>query len=113
MGQADTDLGKTLPQEALPFRASLPPSLEDLVRRERPPFLHQARRHADGLHRRQRFFGHRLDANSPIGQRTSECVSWTCLPWPTSIVAITPPIAGHCIHRPARLLKGAVLIGPC
>src|SRR5665811_2523269 len=67
MRQADTDLRETLPQVAFFVRTSLPAGLQDLMRSERPAFLHQPPGQVNCLHRRQRLFRNRLDAGSPIG----------------------------------------------
>lgn len=102
MRQADTDLRETLPQVAFFVRTSLPAGLQDLMRSERPAFLHQPPGQVDCLHRRQRLFRNRLDAGSPIGQGAAKSIARASLPWPTSIVAVSAPIAGHCGHRPTR-----------
>lgn len=102
MRQADTDLRETLPQVAFFVRTSLPAGLQDLVRSERPAFLHQPPGQADCLRRRQRLFRDRLDADSPIGQGTAKSIARASLPWPTSIVPVSAPIAVHCGHRPTR-----------
>jgi hypothetical protein len=112
MRQADTDLRETLPQISLIVRTSLPACLKNLMRSERPAFLHQALGQADCLHRRQRFFRNGLDASSAIGQGTSKSIPRACLTWTTRIVPVSTPIVGHCGHRPARLRKGIVVIHP-
>ena len=99
MRQADTDLRETLPQVAFFVRTSLPAGLQDLMRSERPAFLHQPPGQVDCLHRRQRLFRNRLDAGGPIGQGAAKSIARASLPWPTSIVPVSAPIAGHCGHR--------------
>lgn len=102
MRQADTDLRETLPQVSFFGRTSLPAGLQDLMSSERLASLHQPPGQVNCLHRRQRLFGNRLDAGSPIGQGAAKSVARASLPWPTSIVPVSAPIAGHCGHRPAR-----------
>ncbi len=99
--QADTDLRETLPQVAFLLRTSLPTGLQDLMRSERPTFLHELPGHAYCLHRRQRLFRDRLDAGSPIGQRAAKSIARACLPWPTSIIPVSAPSAAHCAPQPA------------
>lgn len=95
MRQADTDLRETLPQVAFFVRTSLPAGLQDLMRSERPAFLHQPPGEADCLHRRQRLFRNRLDAGSPVGQGAAKGIARACLPRPTGMVPVSAPIAGH------------------
>jgi len=102
MRQADTDLRETLPQVAFFVRTSLPAGLQHLMRSERPAFLHQPPGQANCLHRRQRLFRNRLDAGSPIGQGAAKSIARASLPWPTSIVPVSAPTAGHSGHRPTR-----------
>jgi hypothetical protein len=102
MRQADTDLRETLPQVAFFVRTSLPAGLQDLMRSEWPAFLHRPPGQVNCLHRRQRVFRNRLDAGSPIGQGAAKSITRACLPWPTSIVPVSAPTAGHCGHRPTR-----------
>jgi hypothetical protein len=99
MGETDTDLGEPLPQIAFFVRTSLPADLQDLVRSEGPPLLHQTPGQGQGLQRRQRLFRNRLDAGRPIGQRPAKSIARALLPRATSSVAI--PVAGHGTHRPA------------
>ena len=102
MRQADTDLRETLPQIAFFVRTSLPAGLQDLMRSEWPAFLHQPPGQVNCLHRRQRLIRNRLDAGSAIGQGAAKSITRACLPWSTSIVPVSAPIAGHCGHRPTR-----------
>jgi hypothetical protein len=102
MRQADTDLRETLPQVAFFVRTSLPAGLQDLMRSERPAFLHQPLGQVNCFHRRQRLFRNRLDAGSPVGQGAAKSIARASLPWPTSIVPVSAPLPGHCAHRPAR-----------
>ncbi len=103
MRQADTDLRETLPQFAFFVRTGLPASLQDLMRGKRAAFLHQPPSRVNCLHRWERLVRNRLDAGSPIGQGAAKSVARASLPWPTSIVAISAPVAGHCEHRSPRL----------
>lgn len=112
MRQADADLSETLPQVAFFVRTSLPAGLEDLVRSERPAFLHELPGQVDRLHGRQRLFGDRLDARRPIGQGAAKSIARASLPWPTSNVSISAPIAGHHGHQPTRSWTSTVVIHP-
>ena len=49
MGEADADLGETLPQVAFFARPRLPPGLKDLMRSKRPALPHQAPGQVQGL----------------------------------------------------------------
>jgi hypothetical protein len=95
MRQPDADLREALPQIAFFVRTSLPAGLQDLMRSERPAFLHQPPSQAQCLHRRQRLFRNRLDADSPIGQGAAKSIARASLPWPTGIVPVPVPVAGH------------------
>ena len=110
MGQADTNLRETLPQVAFFVRTSLPAGLQDLVRSERPAFLHQPPGQIHCLHRQQGLFRNWIDAGSPIGQRAAKSISRASLPWTTSVVPVSAPIAGHCGHRPTRSSTTTVVI---
>ena len=104
MRQADTDLRETLPQVAFFVRPSLPAGFQDLMRSERPAFLHELAGPANCLHRRQRLLRDLLDAGSPIGQGAAKSIARTSLPRPTNIVPVPVSglIADHCAHRLAR-----------
>jgi hypothetical protein len=93
VGEADTDLGKALPQVALNFGPSLPASLQDLVRCEWPAGFQQSSGRGHGLQWWEGLLRHLFDAGGPIGQRAPESVPRPPLSWATD--SITIPSVGH------------------
>lgn len=114
MGEADTELGESLPQVALCVRTSLPSRLQDLVSSKGPSLLHETAGEVQGLGGRQWFLGNRFDADSPVGQRTTKSITRPLLTRATGSVAIATPAlaAGHSRIRAVRARASSKVIGP-
>src|SRR5680860_125000 len=96
--EPDTDLGETLPQVAFSGWTRLPAGHEDLMRREGSSLLQQSPGEGHRLRWRQRLFGDRLDASSPIGQRPAKSIARPSLAGATSSVPV--PVTGHGSRSP-------------
>jgi len=112
MGEADAELGETLPQVALFVRTSLPSRLQDLVSSKGSSLLHETAGEVQGLGGRQWFLRNRFDADSPVGQRTTKSITRPLLTRATGSVAIAIPAAGHSRIRAVRARASSKVIGP-
>jgi hypothetical protein len=63
------------------------------MRRKGPSLVHQTSRQVQGLRRWQWLLRNRLDAGSPIGQRSAKSITRPLLPGTPGSVPV--PVAGH------------------